>query len=195
MTPAAVPWHRRRRVGLRRLKARASLATLSLTQAGCSIVSPLPLWELTKATGAAVSMAVPYVPTKASNTVYHEHSAFRSLCIEYNPDAAVEDLVPALQRALKKSQVNSRLYTAGSTPDSCGVWLRYTVLMEWDIPPFAADHRAYVKFASLSLRSAQGEVLSSSQYQLDSSFGTSKWASTEKKLEPVVAALLTGFQN
>lgn len=171
------------------------LTAASTLQAGCSIFSPLPLWELTKATGTVVGTAVPFGSAKASNTVFHDHAAFRSVCIEYNPQSALPDIVPALQRALRTRQVDSRVYIDTPSLEACSVWLRYTASIAWEIPPLGSDYSAYMKFASLSLQSATGRVLSTSQYELDGAFGVSKWLSTEKKLEPVVAALLTGFQN
>lgn len=170
-------------------------------QAGCSIVSPMPLWELAKSAGAAASTVIPYAPAEASNTVYHLHPAFTSLCIEYNPDAPVSDVVPALQIELKKHQVESRVYEAGpltasTLSEQCKVWLKYSAYIAWDVPPMGSGYKPYVTTAALTLRDANGAVLSSSHYELDTAgFGTSKWASTQRKLAPVVTALLTGFQN
>ena len=47
----------------------AGLAGGCVLQAGCSIVSPMPLWELAKSAGAAATTALPYAPIDASNTV------------------------------------------------------------------------------------------------------------------------------
>jgi hypothetical protein len=38
-----------------------------------------------------------------------------------------------------------------------------------------------------------GEVLASSAYSVDGLLESSKWATTQDKLSPVVQALLTGF--
>jgi len=118
------------------------LVMAGLSLSGCSIISPAPLWELAKATGSLASMAVATAPGESSNTVYHAHEPLKELCIEFNPQAQVADIVPALQIALRQHQIESR-----------------------------------------------------SHYELDPVLGTSKWASTQDKLTPVVSALITGIEN
>lgn len=167
---------------------------------GCAIVSPMPLWELAKGAGAVASVAIPYGASTASNTVYHLHPLPRQVCIEFNPDTAVADIVPALQIELRTHRIESRLYdvgpaTAGSLSGSCPVWLRYEASIAWDTPPMGGAYRAYVNGAALTLQSPDGVVLSSSHYELGTEFGAGKWASTQRKLAPVVSALVTGFQN
>lgn len=178
----------------------AGLAGNCALQAGCSIVSPMPLWELAKSAGVAASNALPYAPIDASNTVYHLHPAFTNLCIEYNPETPVSDVVPALQIELRKHQVESRVYEAGpltasTLSEQCKVWLKYSAYIAWDTPPMSSAYKSYVTTAALTLRDANGAVLSSSHYELGTGFGVSKWASTQRKLAPVVTALLTGFEN
>lgn len=168
---------------------------ISVSQTGCSIFSPVPLWELSKATGMAVSMAIPYGTTKASNTVYHLHPEFRTVCIEFNADVGTPDIAPALQRELRTHQIESRLYAQGTLIDDCPVWLRYTAVMAWDVPPSGTGYQPYMSAAALTLQSSRGVVLSSSNYQEEASFGRGRWASTQKKLAPVVTALLTGFED
>jgi hypothetical protein len=73
------------------------------------------------------------------------------------------------------------------------VWLRYSAQIDWDRRPLSDQYQAYLSAASLTLQSDQGRVLSSSQYALDPVLGISKWASTQDKLSPVVAALVTGI--
>jgi len=168
--------------------------------AGCSIISPVPLWELTKGTAALASVAIPYGSSEASQTVYHQHRAFSHLCIEYNPDAPIADVVPALQIELRRHQIDSLVYPADTSSNSrlseiCPVWLMYRAEMEWGVPPMQSDYQPYVTVAALTLRSAEGRVLASSQYQLSSISGIGKWASTQRKLSPAVKAILTGFQN
>jgi hypothetical protein len=179
----------------RRIQLGSCLAFACVCQAGCSVFSPLPLWELTKAAGSAAGAAIPYGTSQASNTVYHLHAPFKKLCIEFNPEANVADVVPALQIELRKHQVESRVYEAGTQTGECGVWLRYTAYIAWGIPPLSDGYRPYVNTAALTLQSVDGVVLSTSRYDLDSGFGMGKWTSTQKKLAPVVTALLTGFEN
>ncbi len=90
----------------------AALATCAL-QSGCSIFSPLPLWELAKGAGEAASLAIPYAGSSASITVYHAHATVQAVCIEYNPDTAAQDVVPAIQMELRRHQIESRVYEAG----------------------------------------------------------------------------------
>ena len=177
----------------------AALATCAL-QSGCSIFSPLPLWELAKGAGEAASLAIPYGGSSASNTVYHEHPTVQTVCIEYNPDTATADVVPAIQMELRRHQIESRVYeagplTAGTLAGQCPVWLRYTAYVDWDMPPLSSTWRTYMSSAALTLRSASGEILASSQYQLSTGMASGKWATTQSKLAPVVTALVTGFQN
>ena len=176
-----------------------ALATCEL-QTGCSIFSPLPLWELAKGAGEAASLALPYGGSNASNTVYHAHPAFQAVCIEYNPDTAAADVVPAIQMELRRHQIESRVYeagplTAGTLADQCPVWLKYHAYVGWDLPPLSSTWRPYMSSAALTLRNANGEILASSEYQLGTGFSTGKWATTQSKLAPVVTALVTGFQN
>jgi hypothetical protein len=178
----------------------ACIASACALQTGCSIFSPVPLWELAKGAGVMVSAAIPYGTSEASNTVYHLHPPVRNLCIEFNPDAAVADVVPAIQIELRKHQIESRVYEAGpmtaaSLVDECKVWLKYSAYIAWDYPPMSGNYRAYVNTAALTLLTSRGTVLSSSNYELGTGFGLGKWASTQSKLAPVVTALVTGFQN
>nr|WP_295085808.1 cell division protein FtsI [uncultured Roseateles sp.] len=178
-----------------RTSAGVFLAVISALQTGCSIFSPIPLWELTKAAGVAAGQVVPYGTTKASNTVYHGRAEFRSLCIEFNPNVGVPDVVPALQRELQKHHIESRLYMQGTLLDECVVWLRYTALIAWDVPPIGSAYQPYITTAALTLQSSKGAVLSSSNYQQETTLGMGKWASTQQKLAPVVAALLSGLEE
>lgn len=165
----------------------------SLPLAGCSIVSPIPLWEFAKATGGLATMALQSEPGEAVHTVYHAHAPFKAVCIEFNPDSPTADVLPALQTALRKHQIESRIYEGPGSAAACPVWLRYSTQMDWDRRPLSDQYQPYLSAASLTLQSEQGRVLSSSQYALDPVLGISKWASTQDKLSPVVAALVTGI--
>ncbi len=168
---------------------------LGLSQSACSILAPTPAWELVKATGSVASIAVMSRPGEARNTVYHEHQLFNDLCIEFNPQTQVADIVPALQTALRKHQIESRVYESTASAQKCNVWLKYSAFIDWGTPPFSDQYKPYVSTAALTLQTTQGQVLSSSHYELDGTFGASKWASTRDKLTPVVTALITGFTN
>lgn len=172
-----------------------ALSAAYLAQAGCSVVSPDPAWELFKATGSLLSAGVALGPTKASHTVYHLHAPFKSVCIEYNPQTQVPDVVPTLQAELRNHGIESRVYEELSTPLQCGIWLKYTANLDWGIPPFGDRYKPFVNAAALTLQTTNGLVLSTSSYQLDTTMGVGKWAPTREKLSPVVTALITGFEN
>lgn len=171
------------------------LVLAGLALSGCSIVSPAPLWELAKATGSLASMAVATNPGEPSNTVHHPHEPIKELCIEFNPQAQVADIVPALQTALRQHQIESRVYEGIVAAEKCSVWLKYSALIDWGQYPLSDRYKPYVSKAALTLQTARGRVLSSSHYELDPVLGTSKWASTQDKLAPVVSALITGIEN
>ena len=61
------------------------LAGAAVVLPGCSIVSPAPVLELVKATGAVAVSAISQGPSSAKNTVYHEHKSLDAVCVEYNP--------------------------------------------------------------------------------------------------------------
>ena len=174
----------------------AALASLlCLYLAGCSILSPSPAWELVKATGGLATMAIQSAPGEASNTIIHAYAPFKELCIEYNPQTQVADIVQVLQTALRNNNIESRLYEGPMPADKCGVWLKYSAYIDWEIPPMGDRYRSYVFSAALTLKSDKGLVLATSSYLLDSSMGLSKWASTGDKLTPVVNALLASTQK
>jgi hypothetical protein len=168
----------------------ATLAVASLSLSGCSILSPMPLWELTKATGNMVAGAIQGTGD-ANNTVYYAHAPFSSLCIEYDPQTQAADVVPALQLALRTQQIDSRVFESAASAPNCPVWLRYSTQMEWDISPRSERYQAYISKAALTLQTDRGQVLSSSYYTVGEGFLASKWASPQDKLAPVVRALLT----
>jgi len=174
---------------------RLALTLLAGTcQAGCALVSPVPLFELTKATGAAIAVAIPYGSTHASDTVHHGHAPFDTLCIELNPETHSREFLPALQAELKQQRVESRLYE-GTLPAGCKVSLKYSAYIDWGIPPLGTEYQSYLASMTLVLRGDDGTVLSSSAYETDTALGWGKWSSTRAKLSPVVTALLTGFQD
>ena len=178
-----------------RLSVLAPGLCVAFLHAGCAVVSPAPTWELFKAAGGLVHTAVALGPTKASHTIYHLHATFRDVCIEYNPQTQVSDVVPTLQAELRSHGVESRVFERFTTPAQCDIWLRYTAEVDWGIPPFGDRYKPFVNAAALTLQKTNGAVLSSSQYQLDTTLGMGKWAPTRDKLSPVVTALITGFQN
>ncbi|GAA0770989.1 cell division protein FtsI [Ideonella azotifigens] len=179
---------------MRLIASSLSAATLVLSQTGCSLFSPVPLWELAKAGGTVASMALPYGEPKASDTVYHLHPRFHTLCIAFNPDTPAQGLVPALQAELRLHQIETRVYE-GVLPERCSVSLAYEAAIGWEVPPLGGGYQAYLSTLALTLRDADGAVLSSSRYEVDNGLGWGKWRSTRSKVAPVVSALVTGFEN
>jgi len=171
----------------------AALTVVSLSLSGCSILSPIPLWEFAKASGSVASRAMQSAPGEASDTVYHAHAPIAKLCIEYNPQTQTADVVPALQLALRAQKIDSRVYENANITPNCPVWLRYTTQMEWDKSPQSDRFEAYISKAALTLQTDRGVVLSSSYYTVGDGYFAGKWASTQDKLTPVVSALVTGI--
>lgn len=154
----------------------------------------MPTVELVKAVGSASSTALALGPSRASDTVYHPHDASRFWCIELNRDSQVADIVPAIQSELQGLGIDSRLYESGSLPLDCAAVLHYAAWQRWDQPLWSSDYQPYVYAAALTLRNANGEVLATTRYALDS-LGTGKWAATQRKMAPLVKALVTGFNG
>lgn len=172
------------------------LAALAASSLGaCSLLSPRPALELLKAAGSAGSAALAYGPSKASNTIHHGDAPVRGLCIEYNRDTPLDELVPALQAELKSHGVASRVYDAGSGQQSCQFWLRYVASIEWAIPPLGSEYRPYMSAAALSLHQANGRLMASSAYAVEQDYGISRWSTTRRKIAPVVKAVITGFES
>ena len=89
------------------------LVAAAAALAGCSVISPAPVIELVKATGAVAVSAISTGPSSAKNTVYHEHRAPDAVCVEYNPLTPDPDIAPALQAELRNHEIDSRIYEAG----------------------------------------------------------------------------------
>lgn len=168
----------------------SALLTALAGLGGCSTLGPMAAWELMKMGGAAAMAAVPPRPV---NTVHHGDAPVTHVCVEYNRNLPLDELVPALQAELKTQGVDSRVYDVGVTPRACTHWLRYAGSIEWGIAPLTQEHRAYLSAAALSLHRADGRLLASSAYVSDSTLG--RWASTRTKIAPVVKALITGFET
>ncbi|MDR2323927.1 MAG: cell division protein FtsI [Acidovorax sp.] len=161
--------------------------------AGCSIITPMPLWELVKATGGLASTAMSTAAPEASSTFYRLHSVPSNVCIAFNPDIQVPDLVPVLQTELQSHGIDSKVYDSPPAARLCPIWLEYTAYFDWGITPLTGELRPYMSSAQLALRSHNGALLSASQFQLDTHLLKGKWGDTRTKLSPVVSALVTGY--
>jgi hypothetical protein len=174
--------------------AAAVLATALLS--GCSALGALSTVGLLKAGSASLaSAALERTPGRASDTVHHGDAPVSTVCIEFNRNAQLADLVPALQAELREQRVASRVYEPGTDLQTCEVWLRYVATIQWGIPPLSTQYRAYLSAASISLQKADGRLIASSHYRMDDALEISKWADTRHKLARVVKAVVTGFES
>lgn len=169
-------------------------ALLTAALSGCSIVTPVPTWELAKTLGAVSTAALQIGPTSATDTVVHPHLPVQRWCIEINRETQVQDIVPALQQELQTHGIESRLYEAGQLPADCPAQLSYAAWLRWEQPMWSSQFQPYVYAATLTLRSPGGAVLGSTRYEVDT-VGLGKWAATRKKMAPLVRALLTGYDS
>ena len=174
--------------------ARALAPVWVLALGGCSVLSPIPAWEAMKAAGQMAGLAMAQGGAHASQTVHHGEPAPSSVCIELNPYTPVADFVPTLQTELRRHAIDSRVYAAGEGDPACGHWLRYSAQIDWGTPPWSQDTRAYLRRIQLVLVHGDGRVMSTSQYDGDQ-LPTGQWAATQQKLQPVVRALVTGFES
>jgi hypothetical protein len=157
---------------------------------GCTLLSPVPLLELAKASGTAVSSAIANGgPSSATNTVIHDHAPIRYVCIEYNPASQVPDIVPAIQIELKKAGIESRVYDLNAPRYTCSTWLKYLAYQEWGTTPVSGDFATFVSSITISLFTDGGHLIATSSYEKPGAFGVGKWSSTRSKVAPVITAL------
>lgn len=179
-------------IAITRLGRAGGLAALATGLGGCALVSPAPAWELLKAASVAAQAGLAQQNLRATGTVHHGQAMPSALCIEFNPDAPVPDLVPVLQQELRRHDVDSRVYARGAPAPACSHWLRYTAAIAWDRLALGGEPAAYLRQATLTLQQGDGRVLASSGYDLDATAIGNKWAGTRAKLAPVVEALVYG---
>ena len=172
----------------------AGLAAL-VNLSGCGLFSVEPTYEMIKATATATSYVIAGMPPRAQDTISHQAKRPNEVCIAWNPQVPQADFVPALQTALVKQKVNSRVYDGPATPQQCPVWLYYSARMDWGTPPWGTSPQLYVTQATLSLRKPDGTLLSSSHYVLNGAFQLGKWAAVSDLIQPVVVALLDGKEG
>ena len=165
----------------------ASVAALS---SACSVLDISPTFELIKATGTTASYAFSTSAVGAKDTVTHGEADLREVCILYNPHVQSADVLPAIQQSLQKRKLDSRVLDSESIPNLCATWLDYAADVEWGVPPFSDDLQAYVSRASLTLRAADGRVLSTSTYAVEGALQRGKWASTYAKVDAIVQAIV-----
>lgn len=159
------------------------------TAAGCVVVPPSPTYEAVSLVSTALVSASSIVPGAAQNAIAHRHQRIDNVCIQFNPAVGLIDFVPAVQRELRDNRVDSRLYEQGMQPQDCEAILYYTAFLEWDRRALGDGYSAYLTFASMTLRTGDGSVLASANYE-SGVLGFDKWASTRTKISGAVKALL-----
>ncbi len=156
---------------------------------GCVVMSPSPAVEALNLLSAAGTSAVSMMATTPQNVITRPHDTVRLICIEFNRSTEVPDLVPAIQLELRRLEIDSRLYAAGTVPTDCPMTLNYSASMQWGQHGFFnSEYQAYMTTAELILRS-NGKVVSSASYR-PGVMSMDKWQSTSYKIAPVVQALL-----
>jgi hypothetical protein len=108
------------------------------------------------------------------------------VCIQENPKVIVSDLITVLEDGFQRHNIKTLIYQ-DKAPDRCEYMLWYTATRQWDVAPF-------LNHAELRLK--QGDtVIASATYHHAGGFALNKWASTEKKLNPIIEELLAGFSQ
>lgn len=184
------------RCALARHASRWLLAGAVAGTAGCSVLSPTPTLELVKAAGAAATLAVSRAgPVTASSTAFHLPAGLSALCIEFNPQVPLPDLVNALQVELRRHDVATRVFDVHSPPAACPHWLRYRAGVAWDTRPTDRRLEMYLESLDLVVQDERGRVLSHSSLDPVDSWYTGKWTTTRTKVAPVIRSLLEGQEG
>lgn len=167
-----------------------SVVSLSLAAAaGCVVVPPSPTYEAVSLVSTALVSASSVIPGAAQNAIAHQHQRIDNVCIQFNPAVGLIDFVPAVQRELRDNRVDSRLYQPGMQPQDCEAILYYSAFLDWDRRTLGDGYSAYLTFASMTLRTGDGRVLASANYE-SGALGFDKWSSTRTKISGAVRALL-----
>ncbi len=162
---------------------------------GCSLLSvdtPMRLIELTRTIGTA---AVQRSPTSAKDIIHHGDGIAQNVCILLNPRLQLPDLLPAIQKKLKDHQVNSRVFELQTPRSDCDAWLKYAGAALWDTPLFSDTLQPYLDSLHLSLERPDGRFMSRASFEMRPYMSAARWVSTERKIEPVIKSLLTGFSS
>ena len=108
------------------------------------------------------------------------------VCIEENPKVAVTDLILVLENGFQRYNIKTIVYR-DKAPERCEYTLWYTAFRGWDLAPFLRN---------VELRLRRGDdTIASATYNHSGGLALNKWASTEKKLTPVIDELLGGFRQ
>lgn len=153
---------------------------------GCTLITA-PITGAISLAGSMASSISSMGPSGTSTVNVSPHAELHNLCIEWNQNVVVQDFLPALQNLLRNRQIESRVYDRGMAPSECEAVLYYTLQTQWDTPAFQDNQVSYINYINLMLK-ARGKMVASATYTLDSN-AQGRWASTEKKLEPLIEGM------
>ena len=108
------------------------------------------------------------------------------VCIEENPKVIVRDFLSVVKKGFNRHGITTEVYE-NSKPDYCEYHLTYTALKQWDFS-------TYLTHAELWLYNGKNNI-AFAEYHLNGGGGLAlnKWASVERKMDPVINQLLSGF--
>lgn len=127
--------------------------------------------------GACTSLDVRPIPASAK---------VDKICIKYNEEVNVEDLVPVVQDDLSNHGIQSVVFRA-QAPSDCSFQLSYTADRWWDLGTYLVDAKISVW---------KDDVLfGSAHYHLNGHGGLSvmKWEGTKAKITPPLNQMLKEY--
>lgn len=112
----------------------------------------------------------------------------RHMCIQVNPKVIRDDFLPVLERGFQNHGITTEVYN-GKSPEYCEFITTYTVRQTWDMAMVLADAQIWihqdkrqVAYANYHLKGGGG-------------FSLMKWQGAEKKIFPVMDALLEEYPS
>ena len=172
-----------------RMRRHAGALVSMLSIGGCVVVPPDPTYQAVSLVSTALVGASSVLPSDPRNSIAHPHAPIDRVCIQHNPAVELTDFVPAMQRELRDNRVESRLYEPGMQPEDCNTLLYYSAFLDWGQRGLSEQYSAYLTFASMTLRTRDGRVLASANYE-GGELGLDKWSSTRSKIAGAVKALV-----
>jgi hypothetical protein len=127
--------------------------------------------------GACTSLDVRPIPASAK---------VDKICIRYNEEVNVEDLVPVVQDNLASHGIESVVFK-DQTPSGCSFQLNYTADRWWDLGTYMVDANITVWKDSV--------LFGSAHYHLNGhgGFDLMKWEGTKAKLTPPMDKMLKAY--
>jgi len=112
----------------------------------------------------------------------------RHMCIQSNPKVIRGDFLSVLERGFQKHGITTEVYS-GKSPEYCEFTTTYTVRQTWDMAMVLADAEIWIHQDKRQVAYAN--------YHLKGGGGLSlmKWQGAEKKIFPVMDALLEEYPS